>query len=273
MRNKAVITLVVLLCLGVVIGLVKNQRAEADESWFLQDAISAVLAPIDSAAHSVSNGLGGVAGIFRSRSKVFEQNKQFSQQIRELTMENARLRELAHENASLRQALKLDKTQPIKSVTAEIVSRKESSWFYTATVNRGAKAGVQRGGAVYNHIGLVGQVMEVNPLSSQIVSLCDPSSAVGGVVQRSRSSGVVQGQGADYLVLAYLPKDADVKIGDVVVSSGIGRVIPKGLPIGRVIKVVTNSVAGTTSALLEPSVSFDQVEQVFIAETDQEIGQ
>ena len=65
-------------------------------------------------------------------------------------------------------------------------------------------------------------------------------------------------------MLAYLPKDADVRENDVVVSSGMGRVVPKGLPIGRVVKVVRDSVGGTTSALLRPSARLEQVEQVFV---------
>ncbi len=74
----------------------------------------------------------------------------------------------------------------------------------------------------------------------------------------------MQGQGTDYLVLTYLPKDADVIKNDIIVSSGMGGVIPKGIPIGRVVSVIRDSVAGTTSALIRPSVKFDQIEYVFI---------
>ena len=106
-------------------------------------------------------------------------------------------------------------------------------------------------------------------MNSQMVFLTDQNSGVGGMVQRSRSAGMVQGQGADNLVLTYLPKDADVKVGDLVVSSGMGKVIPKGIPIGRVIEVVPNSLAGATSAVVKPSVRYDQVEQVLIAKVGQ----
>jgi len=112
--------------------------------------------------------------------------------------------------------------------------------------------------------GLVGQVVETSAYTSQVLALTDPSSAIGAMVRRSRSSGIVKGQGADILLFSYLPKDADIKPSDVVVSSGMGGVVPKGHVIGRVTKVTRDPVAGATSALVKPSVRFNQVEHVFV---------
>ena len=93
------------------------------------------------------------------------------------------------------------------------------------------------------------------------------------MVQRSRSNGILQGKGGDYLTLSYLPKDADVKVGDIVISSGMGQVIPKGLVIGRVAKIMHNRVLGSTAALVRPSTRFDQIEQVFVAKPGQSMPQ
>ena len=269
LRNKAVVTLIVLLCLGIVLGMVANRYSESGKSWWLQDAITTVVGPINSAAHSIAGVFDGFVGIFRSRASMATENTHLRNQVKQLEMENSKLREAAYENVSLRQALGLRQSTSFPTIAAEVISRSESSWFDTATVNRGSNSGVEKGGAVFNHLGLIGQIVDVNPMSSQMVFLTDQNSAVGGMVQRSRSAGMVQGQGADDLVLTYLPKDADVKVGDLVVSSGMGKVIPKGIPIGRVIQVVANSLAGTTSALLKPSARYDQVEQVLIARVGQ----
>ncbi len=74
-------------------------------------------------------------------------------------------------------------------------------------------------------------------------------------------------------MLSYLPKDADVKVGDVVISSGMGQVIPKGLVIGRVVRVVRSKVMGSTKALVRPSIRIDQIEQVFVVKPGQSVPQ
>ncbi len=269
LRNKAVVTLIVLLCLGIALGMVANRHSESGKSWWLQDAITTIVGPMNSAAHGIGGVFDGFVGIFRSRANMGAENTHLKNQVKQLEMENFKLREAAYQNASLRQALELRQSTPFPTIAAEVISRNESSWFDTATVNRGSSSGVENGGAVFNHLGLVGQIIVVNPMNSQMVFLTDQNSAVGGMVQRSRSAGIVQGQGADDLVLTYLPKDADVKVGDLVVSSGMGKVIPKGIPIGRVIQVVPNSLAGTTSAVVKPSAQYDQVEHVLIAKVGQ----
>ncbi|MHB9037041.1 MAG: rod shape-determining protein MreC [Armatimonadota bacterium] len=273
LRNKTILNLVVLLVLGLVIGMVHGQELATGRSLYVQDAVRSTLAPVDIAAHTVLS-LGRVAVLsFRPRSVILKENKQLRDRVKQLTSENASLREAAQENVAFREALALRELSKMSMVSAEVVSRNESNWFDTATISSGTQAGVKRGSAVINHLGLIGQISEANPFTSQVVALTDSNSAVSAMVQRSRSSGMLYGQGADYLVLAYLPKDADVKVKDVVVSAGMGGVVPKGLVVGRVVKVVRNSTAGTTSALIRPSVRFDEVEQVFVVKPGQTSAQ
>ncbi len=273
LRNKTIVTLAVLVCLGMLIGFAQNRAMDAGESFFVQDAISSILAPIDSAAHAVFGVGGWLKRVFRPSSSILKENAHLREQVRSLQMDNAHLREAAFENLSLRKALGLKQTSPLKMIAAEVISHSESSWFDTATLNRGSRYGVEKGSAVLNHLGLIGQILDVDPFTSQMVALTNLENKVGGTVQRSRCSGMVMGQGSEYLLLTYLPKDADVMPNDIVVSSGMGKVIPKGLPIGRVVKVIRDSSGGTTSALVLPSVRFEQVETVFIAGIGQSAAQ
>lgn len=273
MRNKAVLVLIVLIVMGTIIGLIQNHYSETGRSWFLQDTISCILTPINRAAHGIGNGFGSFFGIFRRQSSLLAENNLLREEIKKLKLENHSLREESHEYAGLRQVVGLKQTSQLAVVVGEVVSRKESSWFDSATLNVGSRVGIEKGSAVFNHVGLIGQITEVNPFSSQVVFLTDSSSAVGGLVERSRSVGLVRGQGSDDLIFTYLPKDADIKDGDVVVSSGKGQVIPKGLPIGRVISVVRDAAAGITSAVVRPSVNSDQAEQVLIARPGQGVDQ
>ena len=264
LREKAIVATLALIVLGVLIGQVHNRAVDTGSPFFVQNVTRSVVAPVDDVFGHVLSVARGTVYFFRPRNSILRENKRLREQNRRLTMEIAKLREATEENVRLREALGLRKSLPYEMIAAEIVSRKPSNWFDTATINRGRTSGIARGAAIVNYQGLVGQVLEANSLTSQMVALTDSTSAVGAMVQRSRVAGMLQGQGADYLVLRYLAKDADVKASDVVISSGMGGVIPKGLVIGRVVKVIRNSVAGTTSALVRPSVRFGQLEQVFV---------
>ena len=260
--------MVILVILGVVIGVMHNRALEAGRPFFVQDVVRSVLAPSDIIFRTAfAVGEQAVRAI-RPRAALLKENAYLRREILRLTQENARLREAALENVRLRRALELRDSAPIKMIAAEVISRKASSWFDTATIDRGRNSGVEPGAAVVTQRGLVGQVVQVDLFTSQVVALTDSSSEVGAMVQRSRSSGILQGQGADLVVLSHLPKDADVKMSDTVISSGTGRVVPKGFMIGHVVKVVREPAAGTMSALIRPSVRFDEIEQVFVMKLD-----
>ncbi len=265
LRNKTLVTTALALILGIVAGAAHKRALESGTPYFHQDAASAILLPVQYSARRIVASGSWFVRVMRSRSAILRENAALRRQVRRLTAENAALREMAAERDVLRRQLGLKRLVQVPMAAADVVSRRASGWFYTATINKGRRSGIELGAAVVDHRGLVGQVVQVGSFSSQIVSLADPSSSVGGMVQRSRSSGIVRGQGEGFLVLSYLPKDADVRESDIVVSSGIGGVVPKGFVIGRVVRVVRNQSDETTSALVRPSVKVDELEQVFVA--------
>ena len=269
LRSKTIITLIVLLLLGALIGSVQRRAQEAKRPFIVQDIVHSMLIPVN-AVGRVASGIGdGFVNLLRPNHSIKKENTMLRRQVHELTFENAKLREAANENVGLKKMLGLQSTITSPRISAEVVSRDESNWFDSATINRGRNAEVENGDAVVDYRGLVGQISEAGPFSSQIVALGDLDSAVGAMVQRSRSCGILQGQGADYLALTWLPKDADIKESDIIVSSGAGQVIPKGFVIGRVVRVMRNAPGGTTSALVRPSVKFDQIEHVFVVKSGQ----
>ncbi|OFX13893.1 MAG: rod shape-determining protein MreC [Armatimonadetes bacterium RBG_16_58_9] len=264
-HNHAVLTLVALLVLGIAIGTAHNRALQHGETLLLQDVTRSVLAPSEIAFSTIAVAGKSAARIAKPRRALLRENASLRIQLQRLTRENARLREMAGENARLREALDFRESTALKMIAAEVISRRESNWFDTATIDRGTKAGVERGNAIVTRSGkLIGQVAETGPFTAQMVSLTDSNSAVGAMVQRSRCTGILQGQSTDSLVLSLFSKDADVRKSDIVISSGVGQVIPKGFEIGRVASVRRKTVDGTTSVRVIPSVAFDQAEQVFV---------
>lgn len=274
LREKAVLTLLVLVVLGVGIGAGHDRALDHGSSFFVCDVVSLVLKPSASAFHLAAVATNTAARVARPRHSLLKENADLRKEVIRLRKENAVLAEAAQENERLRTALGLKESARLEVIPSEVISRKESTWFDTAGIDKGGRAGVRKGWAVITAgWRLVGQVLDVDAFSSRIVALTDSNSAIGAMVQRSRSSGILQGQAGDYLLLSYLPKDADVKVGDVVVSSGMGQVIPKGLVIGRVVKVVRSEVMGSAKALVRPSIRMDQIEQVFVVKPGQSVPQ
>jgi rod shape-determining protein MreC len=264
LRNRTAVYLAGLLILGTFIGVAHNRALDSRRPFVVREAAQLVLTPAGIASRRVFAMGEWLARFIRPRGAILRENARLRREVRRLTRENARLAEAAEENVRLRETLGLRRNVPLETVAAEVISRKASSWFDTATIDRGRRAGITPGAAVVNFRGLVGQVVESDLLSSQVVAITDPASAVGAMVRRSRSSGILRGQGSDYLALTYLPKDADVKESDIVVTSGMGGVIPKGFVVGRVVKVLRGTAAGTTTALVRPSVRLDEIEEVLV---------
>lgn len=264
LRSKTIITLIILLLLAIIVGSAHEHAQEQKRPFAIQDIVHSLLFPVNIAGKAVSNIGDGFINAVRPRRSISRENAALRKQVQELTMENAKLREADAENVSLKSMLGLKNAMNTNMVASEVVSRDESNWFDSATINCGRNSGIESGDAVVDYRGLVGQVVDAGPFSSRIVSLGDADSAIGAMVQRSRSCGILQGQGTDYLVLTWLPKDSDIKMSDIIVSSGIGKVIPKGLVIGRVVRIMRDGPGGTTSALVRPSVRFDQIENVFV---------
>ncbi|MHA7836712.1 MAG: rod shape-determining protein MreC [bacterium] len=131
-------------------------------------------------------------------------------------------------------------------------------------VDRGAEHGVLPGHPVMTHEGVVGVVTATSGHAAKTMLILDRQSAVDAVVQRSRARGMVRGVGRERLEFEFVVRDADVALGDVVVTSGLGGVYPKGLRLGQVVELREAGGRLTRVALVEPSVDLGRLEQVFV---------
>jgi rod shape-determining protein MreC len=112
--------------------------------------------------------------------------------------------------------------------------------------------------------GLVGRIVEITPHASKVQLVTDPLSAVGGLLQRTRVTGIVSGNLGAGTRMTYLPLLADVAAGDEVLTSGMGGVFPKGIPIGRITAVERRSGALFQEAAIQPSVDLGRLEEVLV---------
>lgn len=264
LRNVRFLVLVGLLVLAAVLHVANNEAAREGRSLRLEDGIRVVLRPFQVAGAKLGGGGKSVARSLRTRSAILRENDTLRAEVRRLSQENSALRDQAEQNVRLRKALEFKESFPLPLLSSHVIGRSASGWFSTCVIDRGTRDGVQPGHAVATFRGLVGQVYKASQTSSSVLMLSDSSSAIGAIVQRSRVNGICQGQNSDVLILKYLPIDADAKPGDIVVSSGIGRLVPKGITIGRITEVKADRGGFTKHALVSPSAKFEQLEHVFV---------
>jgi rod shape-determining protein MreC len=185
-----------------------------------------------------------------------------NEQLRVMSLQAGETRE---ENARLRRLLVLKDRLPLATLAGEVIGREAGGWVRSLTVNRGRGDGIVQQTPVIVPDGLVGRVVQVHRGAAVIQLLNDPASTVGAVVLRTRTAGLVEGDAGGAVRFKFMARDGtSVAPGDLVVTSGLGTLFPKGLPVGRVVKIEDKGSALFHFAVLAPAVDFSRVEEVLL---------
>ncbi|OGC02646.1 MAG: rod shape-determining protein MreC [candidate division NC10 bacterium RIFCSPLOWO2_12_FULL_66_18] len=212
----------------------------------------------------------GVTGIWRDYVDLRglqEENKGLQRETATQKRRIDQLEEQALETQRLQALLAMRQASRAEFLTARVIGKDATNWFKTILLDRGSLEGVRRNQPVLAPDGLVGRVVEVTPTSAKVQLLTDPVNAVGGLIQRTRVTGIVSGNLGAGARVRYLPLMADVVVGDQVVTSGMGGVFPKGIPIGRITAVDRRSGALFQEASLQSAVDLSRLEEVLILMT------
>lgn len=208
---------------------------------------------------------------------VQEENQTLKVRLRESEILLQERSQRALETERLRDLLGLRKSLPLETLVAEVVACDGVPFYRTLSINRGKRDGVTLNAPVVSATGVVGRVIRLGPGVSQVQLLLDRESGLGVRIERSRVTGVILGQvgsaeapaesrvrdASDDLVMKYVPVLADVVPGDVVVTSGLDRIYPKGLMVGRV-RSVSRGPGLFKEILVAASAGFDRLEVVMV---------
>lgn len=257
---------VFLLLLLVALVLLTSQTRTADrrEVGAVGTAVLTLLLPVQSQMVRVADGVGRAWARLAEIGRLRVENARLRANVAALEQDVAALREDAARARQLERLLAFREAGRHQGLAARITARDPSRWFATVLVDRGSRDGVTRNAPVVAPGGVVGRVIEVTPLAARVLLIADSRSAVGVVVQGSRDSGVVEGRGGPLLHLRYLSRAAQVRTGDLVVTSGLGGVFPRGLVVGRIVKVGREEGELLQEAEVEPAAALDRLEDVLI---------
>jgi rod shape-determining protein MreC len=154
--------------------------------------------------------------------------------------------------------------QNYASVTANVIGRDPSNWNASLVIDKGKAEGIEVGQPVVSPLGVVGRIFEVGHNTAKVILVSDPTFAVAAVVQRSRENGLLTGTLQGVLRLQYLTDNADVKVGDSVVTSRLSTAFPDGILIGQITDVQASVNSHTVECLVDPAVDLSELEEVIV---------
>ncbi len=192
-----------------------------------------------------------------------QENLQLREENRQLRADLFALEEVRLANERLRKLLEFRDEVDLKALPAQVVAEDAASWFRTVFIDKGTADGVRDGMPVVVAEGAVGRVIRSSAHESRVLLITDASSAVATLVQRNRTRGVSRGRG-DSLTLEFALRQEDIAVGDLIITSGTGGVFPKGIPIGKVTRVVKEEYGLFQSVTVAPAVDFSRLEEVLV---------
>jgi rod shape-determining protein MreC len=226
--------------------------------------VMAIFTPIAKVGDAVlSKVSGGVTGIGEMRRAASE-NVSLKEQVEQLTAQLNETREKAAQYDALRAQLGLPSSTPYQHIAANVISRDTSLWFKRLTIDRGTLDGVKKNMPIVTATGIVGRVVNVGVNFAQVQLITDNSAGVGVMLQSSRLSGELKGLNNNRCEIKYVPANEEVNEGEVVVTTGLDRIYPKGLVVGFTEKVENDPSAPWKRIAVKPAAQVDRVENVFV---------
>lgn len=240
-----------------------TQRSPFAEGWY--DKPFSMLA--SASAHlfyGFASSVQETTRLYLDLINIKHKNALLKMENTELKTRLLQLQETLQENTRLRSLLEFKTSTRMDLVAAQVISHDLLSDHNTLQINKGEAHGLKEGMAVITLDGVLGYIFRPQQNTSYVMLITDRYAVVDGLVARSRARGIIEGRGGSACTLNYVEKSEDVQAGDLIVSSGLDNIFPKGLPVARVSRVENLAYAVSLKVDLEPVVDPDKVEEVFV---------
>lgn len=226
--------------------------------------VSTITMPVRLVGSAIAAPFGALGNAAANLTASQETLSELKKQNEELTAQVAELAEAQATAERLQALVDLQSTYSLKSTAARIIGSEGDAWSRTVTLDKGSAAGFAVGMPVCNAGGVIGQIIEVSPASSTVRLVNDEQSGISAMVQRTRAQGMLQGMADGTIRLSYVPADAEVAVGDIIITSGLGGAFPKGLPLGTVRSVEKEANATYYTIVVRAQASAESNEEVLV---------
>jgi rod shape-determining protein MreC len=261
-KYRSITVAIVLLIISL--SILSYSAVRLSETGLLRKMVLEIAAPVEDAINRSLKGLHDTWNRY-----VFLVGKE--DESRRLRRENAVLNDLLNsyregylEGVRLRKLLDIKDGLHHKTVAARVIDNDRASLFKTILINKGTTEGLRVGLPVLSDQGVVGRIIETSWHASRVLLLIDENSNIDALIQRSRAQGILQGAGTAGCNLKYISRAENIQTGDVVLSSGLAGVFPKGLLLGAV-----TGISGAEGGLFQKidvasAVDFSKLEEVLV---------
>lgn len=258
---RKVIVLVAVVAIPLL--TVNEPRNPEDAHWSLKPFAFA-LGSLQNLYSEFSSGVRGTTTKYLDLIDIKVINSTLTNENAELRAQLGTLTELKLENVRLNSLLGFKQKTKMELLASKVIGTDLLADQKTLTINRGTFHGVKKNLAAITVAGVVGYVFRTSLYTSQILLLTDRYAVIDAIVQRSRARGIVEGSSKDFVMLKYLKRDDDIQVSDLIVTSGLDNIFPKGFPVATVKNVVKSQYGLSQEVELKPVVSPQTLEEIFI---------
>ncbi|MGQ9688753.1 MAG: rod shape-determining protein MreC [Desulfobaccales bacterium] len=263
LRTPLVIAATLFLILAVLsLGLKRAAVVKTVEGVFI-----AATAPALSGLNTVGTSLKRFWQGYFYLVEVQKENAELKRKLAEMAHKEVRFQEAQLLARRLEALLDLKKQLALPVTGARVVAYDPSPWSRCVIIDIGAKEGVSLGLPVLSGGGIVGRIVEVYAHYAKVMLIVDRNSGADAIVQRTRVRGILQGKGGNRCTLEYVPKNADVEVGDLVLASGLGGIFPAGQVFGRITQVDKKTGGPFQEIVVTPGENLSTLEEVLIVKT------
>jgi rod shape-determining protein MreC len=244
--------------------LALTDKKEYARGYLVKEILSYTATPVQGVILGVQDSIKSAWTDYFYLVGVKEENDSLRKTMNSLVEENRRLAEDARQNERLRALLEFKGALPYSTTGSAITGYNMERWTRTVVLDKGSSNGIEKDHAVIASGGVVGRIIEVNGASSRVLLTTDLRSNIDVIIERTRVKGVVEGNGTDGLVMKYVRQVDEVKAGDIVVTSGLSGVFPKGLVVGEVTKIEKSGDNFFKHVEVRPAVDLGKLEEVLV---------
>ncbi len=263
-HQKKILIILFILVLVRFINVVGHDRTYNKAEELIIDLIKPALVIVN----NVKNFFGNTLEVIMNYQQVKEENQILRKKLTKLEYKEKEMKKINQQNKRFREFLNFKEYAEYETVGASVIGHSADNLSQVIIIDQGSKAGIRRKMPVVGRNGyLLGVIKQVSSYTAQVLLLADSSFVTGGLIRReeSRNLGVVKGQGnSGQLLMDNLSWDADVKKGDIIVTSGLSKYCPKGLPIGKVISVSPDNYGLTQAATIVPFLKVNKAEEILV---------
>ena len=268
-NNTGLIIGLIVVVLIVGIGILNFTGIRIPYFSIIEKGVFNVLSPMFSKVTGFYNSVTSFWQGLTRAGEITAENERLKDEVATLKRENMQLKEFERENDRLRKLLSFKKYVPYKTEGATVIGYGPSNWEDKILINKGKNQGIKEKMPVISYNGtLIGRIDYVGSNSSQVKLINDPDFVIGGIVQRdnSRAIGLIKGKvnSRQVNIMEKIAWDAEIKKGDIILTSGLSNNYPKSLPIGEVIEVKSDNYGVSQSAKIELYFSRSTIEEVLV---------